>query len=85
MKQIRLLPFVLFFLLLASCIHDDSAFEKEISIDPETYSSNLITLKSGVIIERRDDGYYFNGDILLTPEQIILLDETGSIDGTIEL
>ncbi|MFV0506497.1 MAG: M12 family metallopeptidase [Bacteroidales bacterium] len=40
---------------------------------------NLVTLKSGIVIEEKEGHFILDGDILLTEEQIELLDKTGSI------
>lgn len=39
----------------------------------------LITLNSGVVIEKKGEHYILGGDVLLSNEQIKLLDETGSL------
>ncbi|MCF0244268.1 MAG: hypothetical protein HUK06_05795 [Bacteroidaceae bacterium] len=74
-------------IVLTACSLDDSNLEteKEISVDPPTYSSpaEIITLKSGVVILRVGDKYYYEGDVLLSPEQINSLEETGSLYGEI--
>lgn len=83
MNKRQLFPFALSLLLFGACTQNDSLGVDEISIDPETFSSNLVTLKSGIVVEKRGDASILEGDILLTPEQLKLLDETGSLYGEV--
>jgi hypothetical protein len=48
-------------------------------IDDVNVSSELVTLQSGVVVEKRGDNYFMEGDVNLSPAQLIALDETGTI------
>lgn len=65
-------------LLLFSCSQ-----EEEIRIDKTTskiaYSSELVTLESGVIVEKQGNNYLWEGDILLSPIQLKALNDSGTI------
>lgn len=63
----------LFGLLFFSC-------SKEISLNTESLpqsKTELITLKSGVVVEKIGDNYIFEGDIVLSETQLEALRETG--------
>ncbi|MGL5273431.1 MAG: M12 family metallopeptidase [Phocaeicola sp.] len=86
MKKIFLyLSMLALLVTMGACTQNDNFGEPEISIDPETFSSPpvLVTLKSGVVVEKKGDIYVMEGDIMLSPEQLKSLDETGSLYGEI--
>lgn len=82
-KNFLYLSMLTLFLTMGACTQNESFGDPEISIDPETSGSVLVTLKSGVIVERKGDTYIMEGDIILTPEQLKSLDETGCIYGEV--
>jgi hypothetical protein len=60
----------------ASCKKETLQNEVAENATPKT---DLITLKSGVLVEKVGDKYVWQGDIVLSPVQFRLLDETGNI------
>ena len=67
-------------LLFLSCSSND--IEDNYANKVESKSSEiveLITLKSGAVVEKWNDSYIYLGDIVLPDEQFKLLDETGSM------
>lgn len=86
MKRILFLTLSLIFF---SCSTEEKNIgnEKEFVTCP-TYNENgelidergeLITLKSGVVVEKKDDTYVYLGDILLSPEDLKSLEEKGEL------
>lgn len=63
-------------ILLASCKKDKV---ETTSLDSDETKRQLITLKSGVVVEKEGEKYIWQGDIVLTKTQYRLLDETGNI------
>ena len=64
-------------LLIASCKKDNSQKSEDKHIG-ET-SSELVTLKSGIVVEKKGKDYYWQGDIKLSSVQFKALDEKGDI------
>lgn len=84
MKKLNVFLF-LGLIFLNSCLQDEStpdiiSFDEGVA---NILESEIITLKSGTIIEKRGDNYIFEGDIILSPEQFKNLEETGTIFGNL--
>ncbi len=64
-------------LILFSCSKKEEIgiAESEKAISP----GELITLKSGVVVEKQGENYLWEGDILLSPEQLKALNDSGTI------
>ncbi|WP_343670566.1 M12 family metallopeptidase [Chitinophaga sp.] len=60
-------------LSFASCTKDHEANQKELQKD------GLITLKSGVVVEKKGANYFWEGDILLSETQLKNLDTYGQL------
>lgn len=74
MKKSLLLSALALIYLLASCTKSNLS-----SADlKDAKSGDLITLKSGVVVEKKDTNYIWLGDILLSKTQLKALDEEGS-------
>lgn len=64
---------------ISSCVsYEDQQADTKISAE----KSEFITLNSGATVEKRADKYIWQDDIILSPEQYDLLDETGDIIST---
>lgn len=67
-------------LLLFSCSSDEPIDNSgENKNGHSTANKELITLKSGAVVEKIGNDYVYSGDILLSEKQLRLLDETGSM------
>lgn len=64
-------------LILFSCSKKDEIGTDETS--KVTYSPELVTLESGVVVEKKGDNYLWEGDILLSAEQLKALNDSGTI------
>lgn len=66
-------------LFVVSCENNDLTSENQISSFDQFLSmqDGLITLKSGAVVEKKDNQFYFQGDMLLSKEQLMTLDEKG--------
>lgn len=77
MKNFKIIYAFLFSILLISCRKEDNV---DLTEQKKTMNDKvLVTLKSGVVVEKSGDNYIYLGDILLSKDQFKLLDETGSI------
>ena len=78
-RKFYLVVATIFGLAISSCTND---VNEDIMADASGTLSNtdaeIVELKSGFTIKKKD-GEYSMGDILLSEEQVKLLDETGSI------
>lgn len=81
MKKIGFYSLVLSCAFLFSCQEDEGPVMASQSNDSALEST--ITLKSGVKVEKKGENYFFAGDMVLSPEQLKALDETGSIAGNV--
>ncbi len=62
-----------------SCTNDmDLNSEKQQTTER---SSEFVTLKSGIMVEKRGSDYIFGGDMILFPEQLKALEEKGNLIG----
>lgn len=85
-KSFMLLSICICGLTLSSCDKSELT-EKTSTIEvlntPEIafpdIKGELITLKSGAVVEKKGEHYILGGDVMLTEDQLVLLDETGSI------
>ncbi len=68
--------FLLLSVLLFSCSQEDDVADT--SIGSDNFLNEFVTLKSGVVVEKHGENYTLGGDMILTPEQLKALDETGS-------
>lgn len=71
-------------LVLSSCVSDEfndvSLNKQSVNLNNDIHkTTQLITLKSGVVVEKIDGKYIYLGDIILSDQQFRLLDETGSM------
>lgn len=73
--------FLLLSVLLFSCSQEDDVADT--SIESDNFLNEFVTLKSGVVVEKHGENYTLGGDMILTPEQLKALDETGSITGKV--
>lgn len=78
MKKFFFFVFSILFIFI-SCQQDEKLEMK----GSESKASEFITLKSGAIVEKKGDRYVWGGDMLLSPEQLKMLDETGDIIGNV--
>ena len=53
----------------------------EIDTKIKIENSEFVTLKSGIIVEKRGDEYILGGDMILSPMQLKALDEKGNLSG----
>jgi hypothetical protein len=65
-------------MLLTACSSDEPDGNKKQTDNVNVTTPELITLKSGVVVEKWNNSYLYQGDILLSEAQFKLLDETGS-------
>lgn len=65
--------------MMLSCKNDMDSIPNQ--SDTGGNQSELITLKSGIVVEKRGDDYIFGGDMLLFPSQLKSLDEKGHLMG----
>lgn len=65
---------------LLSCSQDEVMYNDGSDSSNET-QSEIVTLSSGVQVEKRGNTYILGGDIILSDEQLYNLDKTGSIIG----
>lgn len=77
-----------FYSLLLSCVFLFSCQEDEglVAVSQNSNDSaleSIVILKSGVEVEKRGENYFFGGDMILSPEQLRSLDETGAIAGDV--
>lgn len=61
-----------------SCKKDLSS--SEAASDNVGGQSNFVTLKSGIIVEKRGNNYFLDGDMQLTDAQLKMLDENGTFE-----
>lgn len=66
-------------ILIISCKNDidDNSINQSKTIE----NNELITLKSGIVVEKRGDLYIFGGDMILSSLQLKSLDEKGNLLG----
>ncbi|MDV3754549.1 hypothetical protein CMU20_05875 [Elizabethkingia anophelis] len=66
-------------ILITSCKNDidDNSTNQSKTIE----NNELITLKSGIVVEKRGDLYIFGGDMILSSLQLKSLDEKGNLLG----
>ncbi len=76
MKKRLLYSVALLCLIVASCKKDAN---KNGNSDSKT--SELVTLKSGAVVEKKGDKYIWQGDMVLSSAQLKNLDEKGTIFG----
>jgi len=80
MKKLNSLIYIILILFFAvSCENNELPFEDETSVI-ENFSSmqdGLINLKSGVIVEKKGNTFYWQGDMMLSHKQLETLDEHG--------
>ncbi|WP_158799312.1 M12 family metallopeptidase [Pedobacter sp. L105] len=80
-KQLFYLSVILL-IAMSSCSKKDGINGKDAlhPVDPlgKAGPGTLVTLKSGAVVEKKGDNYYWGGDILLSSTQLKALDETGS-------
>ncbi len=69
--------YLVFLILLSSCLNEEETVGDYVTCPNRNPES--ITLKSGVKIKRENNQFVYLDDILLTEDQVRLLDETGSI------
>lgn len=74
---------------LFSCLREEPLTDRPISTEYEaTESKNepkLLTLKSGAVVEVSPSGeYLYQGDMVLSERQLLLLDETGAISDPVK-
>ncbi|KVV15025.1 M12 family metallopeptidase [Flavobacterium sp. TAB 87] len=77
-KLLRTSVFIL--LVLVSCDSNDEPSENTNAINTTDFSSmkdGLITLKSGAVVEKKGEDFYFEGDMLLSLTQLKTLNEEG--------
>lgn len=72
-----LLTCFVFVILIASCKKTGSLKESDSFSNAK---DGLITLNSGVVVEKRGNSYWLQGDILLSDAQFKLLDEKGTLE-----
>ncbi|WP_114793185.1 M12 family metallopeptidase [Niabella yanshanensis] len=65
-------------LTISACKKSETLSDQNPQLQKST-ESELVTLKSGVVVEKRGNNYIFLGDILLSESQYKLLGETGTI------
>lgn len=69
---------IILVLFMASCEDNDGISEQDkAGKDFSAMQDGLITLKSGAIVEKKGDAFYFENDMLLSKEQLKSLDEKG--------
>ncbi|MCJ7935747.1 MAG: M12 family metallopeptidase [Chryseobacterium sp.] len=66
-------------IMMLSC-KDDMDGNSSLS-GPAGNTSEFITLKSGIVVEKRGDDYIFGGDMILFPSQLKSLEENGNLTG----
>lgn len=67
---------------LFSCQEDEGLVAVSQNSNDSALES-IVILKSGVEVEKRGENYFFGGDMILSPEQLRSLDETGAIAGDV--
>lgn len=77
MKSTNFIFIFLILLTITSCNNDESIFEQQNGSDFSLMKDGLITLKSGAVVEKIGDDFYFQGDMLLSQKQLETLDENG--------
>ncbi|MBB5643993.1 M12 family metallopeptidase [Pedobacter cryoconitis] len=77
MKKYIFILLTIFCIAAISCKKNRSS---EGASDNAKSNSNFVTLKSGIIVEKRGNDYFLDGDIQLTPAQLKYLDEKGSFE-----
>lgn len=60
-----------------SCENNEPTTDFEKSSDFSSMNDGLITLKSGAVVEKKGDEFYYQSDMILSEEQLKTLDETG--------
>lgn len=78
-KKLLFIPVGIALFVLGACSQDD-AFNIGDSAN-RSFASNVETLQSGAVVEKRNGAYFYEGDICLTNEQLGNLSITGSIFG----
>jgi len=84
MKSSLISSLVVASLFLLSC-NKEEVTSNVLNVNENTASDEFVTLKSGITVVKHGDDYILEGDILLTPEQLRSLDETGSIAGNVSV
>lgn len=83
MKNYILYFIAIIVIAISSCKKSNQDYNDQLTHkypDPvRTATKELVTLKSGVVVEKSGDVYTWLGDIVLSPIQLKSLDETGSI------
>lgn len=68
-------------LLLTGLLMFSCSKTPEIDTKIKSENSEFVTLKSGIIVEKRGDEYILGGDMILSPMQLKALDENGNLSG----
>ena len=82
MKKITYPSYLIVLLLVAVSCDDSAVSTKQKENITEAYSSmkdGLITLKSGAVVKKVGDTFYWQGDIILSEKQLTTLDKHGDI------
>lgn len=75
-RFLSILTVLSFGLLLFSCSKNEEGLTESKST---TYSPELVTLNSGIIVEKRGDNFIWEGDIMLSQTQLEVLNDSGTI------
>lgn len=81
MKRILFLSVLIMFFSCSTKEEDEKNINQKELVTCPTYNERgeLITLKSGVVVERKDSTFVYLGDILLSTKDLKSLEETGEI------
>ncbi|TRX58840.1 hypothetical protein FNH22_13275 [Fulvivirga sp. M361] len=82
MKNLRYFLYCLSLLFfLSACNEGDTPLDDQEGSQENflSYEDGLITLKSGAIVEKKGDNFYWQGDLMLSQTQLEALDEFGDI------
>jgi len=77
MKKLNYPIYVFLLLFITSCENNEVIPEGSNINDFSSMQDGLITLKSGAIVKKKGDTFYFQGDMILSLEQLETLDKEG--------
>lgn len=84
MKSTFISSLVIASLFVLSC-NKEEAVSTVLDTNENSALDEYVTLKSGITVMKHGGDYILEGDIILTPEQLKSLDETGSIAGNVSV
>ena len=71
------LIFIFLMLIIATSCDNEEAVSEQSSTEFSSMQDGLITLKSGAIVEKKGDDFYYQSDMLLSQKQLETLNEHG--------